>query len=163
MPTLDTIAALAPLFDVLALAACVMLLCFLVLNRLKYGRLYLVHPGTAGKGAFAREVSMQVMAQQSRKVHDNLQRALTREFASLCSVDGACAAVSSTATGDERAANSTGGGSGAKRRQYYGRANDMLGRGTDAATILRQCRIAESELALLQGLQQFAEEGSSER
>jgi hypothetical protein len=162
MPTLDTIAAFAPLFDVLALAACLMMLCFLVLNRLKYGRLYLERPGAAGKGAFAGEVALQLMSLQSRKVYDNLQRALAREFASLCTTGDGCLPAATAEPGGEGFAHTTGRGSSAGRRHCYRRAEDMLRQGADAEAILRHCGIAESELVLLQGLHQLAEEGRVE-
>lgn len=162
MPTLVTIAEFDHLLDVLALAASLAILCFLVLNRLRYGRMYLDRRGGADKGEFAGEMQMQLVSQQSQKVYANLQRALAREFASLGTTGDAYRPASTAEPGGEGFANAAVRGSSAGRRHCYRRAEAMLRQGAEAEAILQHCGIAESELVLVQGLRQLAEEGRVE-
>lgn len=155
MPTVTTIVPFDHLLDIAALAAGITILGLLILNRRRYGRFYLTGSPTAGKDAFATEMSQQLLSQQSQKAYDKLQRALMREFEPLCGLGGARLDGRQSAEGEcftmKDATATT-----ATRYHRYRLAEDMLARGADRREILQGCGLAPNEFALLQGLHRMA-------
>lgn len=160
MSTVISIASFEHLLDLLALAAGIMILWLLVINRRRYGRLYLTGSSTAGKDDFATEMSLQLMSRQSQKAYDKLQRALMREFEPLCGIgggrlDGRHAVEEKWFTMNGAATTA------AERRHRYRLAEEMLAKGAGRREILQRCGLAQNEYALLEGLQQLARKNPS--
>jgi hypothetical protein len=141
--------------DVLAIACCFVLIVFLLLNRRKYGRFVISALDGKSSKRFANQVSLHMVSQQSKEAYNNLQQALTREFASLHNM-GAVQFPHVTDDMHSHLSRSSETG-GPERRRRYRIAEEMLARGDDARQIVLSCSIMEGEVELLRSLQQFEE------
>jgi hypothetical protein len=144
----------ATVLDGLAMTCSLVLILFLLLNRLKYGRIVLdAHKGK-GRAGFADQVSLHMMTQQSQKAYDHLQQSLTKEFESLRLMGAEL--VQSPANEHGHFPKTTPDG-GRERRRRYRLAEEMMRRGDSADQIRQQCGLMAGELELLRGLQTLAE------
>lgn len=146
------------LLDILALACSLVLFLFLVFNRRRYGAMVLCADQDQKSASFTDEVARQLIVQQSQKAYDNLQQSLTREFETFRRMGNNEWAMAHQAFVAPQGVSSVKGAVDPVRqgrRLRYRKAEEMISQGVERESIMRQCRLAESELELLQGLHQL--------
>jgi hypothetical protein len=143
----------AMLMDILALGASVILIGWLIFNRIRYGRLVAV-PRT-GRADFAAEMSLQVVTQQSQSSYRKIQQTLQQEFENLQRLttgnrhswpDG----DKQSCRGDERAQAAK---AGTLPTGGHRRALGMIQEGLDQEEIAQRCGLALGEIDLIAYMQ----------
>lgn len=146
------------LLDILALACSLALFLFLVFNRRRYGTMVLCADQFKETASFTDEVARQMVVQQSQKAYDNLQQSLTREFETFRRMGSSDWPMGNPPPVAPQGLPSLMGAMEPgrhERRLRYRKAEEMITQGEDRETIMRQCRLAESEVELLLGLHQL--------
>ena len=149
------------LLDAIAIVCSLLVILFLMLNRRKHGRFILNGKPGDGQGSFSREVSLQMISQQSQKAYANLQRSLSQEFEALQQLESKTFTsgfpIETASTLRDR--NPSLPGASAKERHLrFRHAKELLADGADEQLVQKRCGLGVGELELVRGLRQFAQE-----
>ncbi|MGD9330948.1 MAG: DUF2802 domain-containing protein [Desulfobacterales bacterium] len=155
MQTIGLLAEFNVLLDMLAIVCCLIIILFLRRNHRRYGSLIAPNRRDGDIKGFAAEVALQMIAQQSQKAYDNIQRSLNREFESLRMVAGGSPSVT-YAENKQVHRQQLSPLAALSREQRYRNAEQMIAQGADASQIMAACGLGEGELMLLRGLQKLA-------
>ncbi|MBL0714182.1 MAG: DUF2802 domain-containing protein [Desulfosarcina sp.] len=142
------------LMDILALGASAVLIIFLILNWIRYGRL--VTAPQTGNANFSSEIALQMMTQQSRRSYSKLQQTLNHEFKNLQRLTG-CDPSEWQTHGKRITTESKWPDAGTARQprpRYYDEAARMIRKGADRQAIVRRCSLSRSEIDLMVYMQQ---------
>ena len=143
----------AMVLDIMALGASVILIGWLVFNRIRYG--HLVSAPRTGRADFAAEMSRQVVTQQALSSYRKIQQTLQQEFENLQRLttghrhawpDG----DKQPCHGDERASAPK---AGLRHPDGYSRAAGMMQEGVDQREIAQRCGLALGEIDLIAYMQ----------
>ena len=144
----------AMLMDVLALGASVILIGWLIFNRIRYGHL-ISSPHTA-RADFNAEITLQAVTQQSQLSHRKIQQTLQNEFENLQRLTAGD--QHGWPDGDRQLCRKEDGVSaseaGSRHAGSYQRAWGMIQKGLDQPDIARRCGLALGEIDLMTYMQQ---------
>ncbi len=145
----------AMLMDLLALGASVILIGWLIFNRIRYGHL-VSRPHTA-RADFNAEITLQALTQQSLLSYRTIQQTLQNEFESLQRLTagdqhGWPDGDRQLCREDDRGVYASEAGS--RHADSYQRALGMIQKGLDQPDIARRCGLTLGEIDLMTYMQQ---------
>lgn len=141
------------LMDILALGASIVLIGFLFLNRLRFGRL--VVSAKTKPASFNAEMALQMLTQQSQRSYTKIRQTLNQEFTNLQRMtSGTDFPRTHALTAPDRGANHpTATDVSGPSLRFYDEAARMIRNGASPQEIARRCGLSRGEIDLIAYMQ----------